>query len=747
MNQPQIANRRSKMLTRRLSSLRDALWGVAPASSLTTPSSLATRSSLAPVACVFEALDKRQLMSVSMTDGHLVVIGTDADDTIMFSLNATQKGVLNVNNNGVVSRFDVSSIVTITAYGNQGNDFIHVNEGKGGISIPVLFGGGKGNDSVAGGGAGDTLIGGMDNDLLIGRFGPDLLDGGEGNDSITGDTGHDTILGGEGDDAISGGRGLNVVDAGTGQTPASATGTFSPPTPRAGQLVQPNVFVSTVTGYDPSQIRKAYEFGNLSDASFTNRGEGEYIAIVNAFSYPTLINDLSVFSSTFGLPQPSADNIEVFYQRGRPGAVDAGWALEAALDVQWAHAIAPDAKKLMYFADSNLTIDIYATIRQAAERLTSLGGGVMSLSLGQIEAPAGAAVYIALDEIFQAYPSVTFVAANGNQAGTVSYPATSPNVLAVGGTRIALDQDGNRLGDEIAVPWASGGVSSVFAVPSYQQGLLGGALTTRGTPDVSYNAEDYATFITTTFGQGNTGWFPGGVAGTSAAAPQWAALIALANEKRTDNGLAPIGADVHEMLYAQLGDNTVLRDITVGSQFDPFQAIQINPALTGYDLSTGIGTPRAGALIDRLSNTTSNFIDREFDWTTTFYTSSNISTIPQTASGSGRARGGSSIDLLFTYEPRAGSQFSTVQIAGTDLIRTQEGRVYGYGTISYTSVQLGYPILVIPAAVFFDGTVSSSGSLDINFYMVDELGAALPVNPFEMTREGLLVSARGEIET
>jgi subtilase family serine protease len=346
-------------------------------------------------------------------------------------------------------------------------------------------------------------------------------------------------------------------------------------------------------GYSPAQIRQAYGF-DLLPAD----GSGQTIAIVDAFGDRVYSNpshrvisdytrtDLSAFCSQFGLPQA---NLTIVY-RGTPG-VDAGWALETALDVEWAHAIAPKANLLLVVAANN-GLD---SLMEAVDYAVSHGASVVSMSWGAPEFQTETSY----DSHFNR-SGVTFVASSGDRGEGVSYPAASPYVIGVGGTTLNLIGAG---WSESAWPSSGGGISQYESMPGFQIGwqtsgnTSGGWGATRGVPDVSFVADPNTGVAVYCSVYG--GWVQ--VGGTSAGAPQWAALVALSNQGRTDGktlGSAP-GA-----IYSVAGstttppsiDATYLIDITSGSNGGDTD----DQAIAGYDLVTGLGSPKASNLAPAL---------------------------------------------------------------------------------------------------------------------------------------------------
>ncbi len=328
--------------------------------------------------------------------------------------------------------------------------------------------------------------------------------------------------------------------------------------------------------YSPAQIRHAYGVDQLSQD-----GSGQTIAIVDAYDDPTIAADLATFDSQFGLP--AANLIKATPGGGTP-AYDSGWSTEIALDVEWAHAIAPKATILLVEANSANDSDLFAAVDYAVAH----GASQVSMSWGGGEFPGVSG----LDSHF-AHPGVSFLASAGDSGTAVDYPAVSPYVTGVGGTTISLDAAGNKL-SETTWSGSGGGVSVDVARPSYQAGFQPGS--GRGVPDVAYDADLGSGVYVRSGGS----WY--GVGGTSAGAPQWAGLFALANQGRASAGLAPLGTGTtygtNEILYGLAGGSSYTNakgaytDITTGSNG--------LPATVGYDNATGLGSPVANVLVPDL---------------------------------------------------------------------------------------------------------------------------------------------------
>lgn len=339
-------------------------------------------------------------------------------------------------------------------------------------------------------------------------------------------------------------------------------------------------------GYTPIQIRHAYGFDRITFGSSSSAadGSGQTIAIVSAYDDPNIANDLHRFDQQFGLPDPTLIKIAQDGSNHLP-ASDVAWAQETALDVEWAHAMAPGARILLVEASTAEDTNLF---QAAAYASGQSGVSVVVMSFGGPESAAETNT----DGLFQGRLSgVTFVAASGDN-GTVSYPAASPYVLAVGGTTLTVDGSGNRV-RETAWQGSGGGLSAYEPVPSFQRDALPIHLGSRGTPDVAYNANPNTGFaVYDSFGNPALPWNELG--GTSAGAPQWAALIAIANQGRVLAGQQPLDGVSQTLPVLYSLPASAFNDITVGA----------NPgyqAGIGYDLVTGLGSPAADIVVAGLT--------------------------------------------------------------------------------------------------------------------------------------------------
>ena len=384
---------------------------------------------------------------------------------------------------------------------------------------------------------------------------------------------------------------------------------------------------TTVQGYTPAQIKKAYGIDQVSfsNGTIAGDGSGQTIAIVDAFNDPTLAADLNVFDQQFGL---AAANLTVVNQSGGSSlpATDAGWAGEISLDVEWAHAIAPGAKILLVEANSDSLGDLLSAVDTArnssgVSTVTMSWGGSEFFSFNASESSSELA-----DDFHFTTPSghqgITFVASAGDSGSFsgVQWPASSPNVLSVGGTTLTTDGSGAYV-SESSWSGTSGGFSQYEVTPSYQTAVNGSGV--RSVPDVSYDGDPNTGFAVydstpqTASGQTYVGWQE--VGGTSAGSPQWAAIVAIADQGRAIAGNSSLDgvSQTLPILYSLYSSpssstystytsffNDVIDAAPPGRFHFPFGGNgDSGQATSGYDVVTGLGTPKAAAIVDALTGT------------------------------------------------------------------------------------------------------------------------------------------------
>lgn len=370
----------------------------------------------------------------------------------------------------------------------------------------------------------------------------------------------------------------------------------------------------------PYDLRVAYGVQSLIQRGFT--GKGQTIVDIVSFGSPTLQHDMDVFDRQFGLPPIT---IKVISPVGtvpfNPATKDMpGWAGETELDVQVIHAIAPDARIVVLTSpvdetEGTIGLPQFRQLEQYA--LKNHLGNIISQSFGASEVTlkdtAGQQEIQKWDAFFKqatTQQGITFFASSGDNGATdyadlqatklsptptTSFPTDDPWVTSVGGTTLKGTAPALH---EIAWSMSGGGFSSFFTTPSYQRTLPASVQNLlknrRGVPDVAGDANPSTGLAIYTSGE----WTLGG--GTSASAPLWAAIMAIADQMAGH----PLGF-VNPALYKLAASSAYTRDfhaITVGDNtFDsPGLHVQGYPAVRGWDPVTGLGTPIADKLLPDL---------------------------------------------------------------------------------------------------------------------------------------------------
>lgn len=348
--------------------------------------------------------------------------------------------------------------------------------------------------------------------------------------------------------------------------------------------IHPSVTNTAPSGLTPAQVRRAYGFDQIA-----NGGEGQTIAIIDAYDDPSIESDLGVFNTTFGLPACTTANgcFTKIYAAGSKPKSDAGWSLEMALDVEWAHAIAPNARIMLVEARSSSFSDLLTAVDVAVKK----GATAVSMSFGGSE--FSSETYY--DSHFKV-SGVAFTASSGDSGAGVEYPSASQYVLSVGGSTLSVDSAGNYVG-ESAWSGSGGGLSAYEPEPSGQTNLPTPYAGKRGSPDVAYDANPamgFPVYSSVTYAN-QSGWFQ--VGGTSAGAPQWAALLAIVNSQRAALGRARLAAPYNNLYAVAKTAYGDFNDITTGSNGS---CGTLCSASGGYDYVTGLGSPKAALLVPAL---------------------------------------------------------------------------------------------------------------------------------------------------
>jgi subtilase family serine protease len=399
-----------------------------------------------------------------------------------------------------------------------------------------------------------------------------------------------------------------------------------------------------VACYEPGQVETAYglptEFANGVD------GSGQTIIIVDSFGSPTIASDLKTFDSTFGLPDPPS--LQVLQPAGAVPPFDptnadmVGWAGETTLDVEYAHAMAPDAKIVLLetpVSETEGTTGFPQIVRAEEYAIDHHLGDVISQSFSATEQTfATAQSLLALRGAYvdALRHRVTVLAATGDSGAAnveldgetfYTYPATTwppsdPLVTGVGGTQLHLDANGNRTSpdtvwnDTYSVatnqfifgvngpnPLAGGGgLSVIFHRPFYQDFVTKVVGAQRGVPDISMSAAcNGAVDAYQSFPGQPAGWYP--VCGTSEATPLFAGIIALADQAARH----PLGL-INPALYLLSAERAPgIVDVTSGNntvsftQDNALETVNGYSAQPGYDLASGVGTIYAPDFVAELA--------------------------------------------------------------------------------------------------------------------------------------------------
>lgn len=421
--------------------------------------------------------------------------------------------------------------------------------------------------------------------------------------------------------------------------------------------------------YSPSEIQLAYNLNPLYEAGYN--GSGQTIVIVDAYGSPHTYYDLQVFDSIFGIPDPPS--FEIYYPTGIPSPdwendpVAVGWAIETSLDVQWAHAIAPGANIALVVSNDSYIDTMTMALQWAVDNEI---GSVISQSFGlseywYIQYPEAMEILEQDHAIYRqaARQGISVLASSGDNGinnepdlcfPTVSYPASDPYVTAVGGTSLYMELDENSVGTAYSYEtvweeallygdpsdpylWyagTGGGISDIFRAPWWQRfarikvtELSGDSYTPkmRSIPDVSYNAGVYTSPIiciaTVPYPDWSTWIF--WIGGTSAGSPQWAGIIAIANQISTKYLHRTVGftnPKLYTLSLSKKAYSHCFHDVTLDDPDFPYgnsgfcwadpstYPLYYNAtfipgyAVTdGWDACTGLGTPNAVYLVPALA--------------------------------------------------------------------------------------------------------------------------------------------------
>ncbi len=313
-------------------------------------------------------------------------------------------------------------------------------------------------------------------------------------------------------------------------------------------------------------------FTNPNVATVNPTGGARAIGIVDAFHYPTALSDLKTFSTQFGLPAP---NLQVVFGGGSQPAQNAGFQMEEALDIEWAHAMAPKAKIILVEATTNSSANLLQAEDKAATLVAAAGDGEVSNSFGGSEFPGETSA--SFDGHFKK-AGIVYFASTGDSPGT-EWPAVSPFVVAAGGTSTTHNLTTGDFYKEVAWQDEGSGISEFESRPTYQNSVAGIVGTHRGTPDISFDSNPATgVWVFATIVGSLPGWYI--VGGTSLASPALAGIVNSAGLFKTSTALELT------TIYANKANPASFRDITLGN-CGPFGGFF---AAVGYDLCSGVGS-------------------------------------------------------------------------------------------------------------------------------------------------------------
>jgi len=312
--------------------------------------------------------------------------------------------------------------------------------------------------------------------------------------------------------------------------------------------------LNTPTGILPVQFKAAYGFNQIP-----NLGNGQTIALVDAFDDPNIASDLAAYASYFHLTPCNFQKVVV----GSPGG-DTGWGLEISLDVEQACALAPQANIILVEANSNSFTDLLTAVQVASSK--PYNATVISMSWGGSEFQG--------EQSYDSYfcnivngngQPVTFFASSGDGGHGTIYPSASPCVIAVGGTTLTLSTSlplpsplQLNYGTENGWRDSGGGLSPYESQMSWQNPACATwSTTSRCVPDIASVAQNIPVYDTYGYG----GWV--NVAGTSISSPDWASFLTLVNSLRAAQGKGTLSQAAYDLYQVYLPATTPLTSTTL----------------------------------------------------------------------------------------------------------------------------------------------------------------------------------------
>lgn len=370
------------------------------------------------------------------------------------------------------------------------------------------------------------------------------------------------------------------IDAGVTVLDISGLDNFTIPRPMDLQSRPLASATPLTTGSGPSGLFTGNDFRAAYAPGVALNGAGQAVGLFELDGFYGA--DVAANFQQAGIAPVPVQTVLLDGFNGQPGSGN----VEVTLDIMMAAYMAPGASKIIVYEGENPddVLNRMATDNLAHQLSSSWGWGPTDALTEQIFKQMIAQG----QSLFQASGD------DGAYHGGVMPPSDDPNLTVVGGTSLSTTGPGGAWRSESAWSGSGGGVSTVWPIPSYQQGTnvaaAGGSSTMRNIPDVALVA-DIQIFLICNNGQGIE------VGGTSAAAPLWAGFLALANQQAASKNSAVVGF-LNPAIYSLGASSSYagdLHDIVSGSNG--------YSALPGFDLATGWGTPDGQALINSLTST------------------------------------------------------------------------------------------------------------------------------------------------
>ena len=394
------------------------------------------------------------------------------------------------------------------------------------------------------------------------------------------------------------------IDLDTKVLSVSGLDNFAVPQPMNLKEVAVNEAVPYVSGSGPGGYFIGNDFRAAYAPGVTLTGSGQTVGLLEFDGF--YAGDEQKNAAQAGLPVVPTQTVLLDGFNGAPGSGN----IEVILDIMMASYMAPGLSKVIVYEGEtpNDVLNRMATDNLAKQLSSSWGFGINATT-----------EQIYKQFIAQGQSMTQASGDSGAYENGVMAPSDDPNLTVVGGTSLTTAGPGGAWQSESAWSASGGGVSTTYPIPTYQQSVSmksnGGSTTMRNLPDVGLTA-DIQMFLIQSNGQACV------VGGTSAAAPLWAGFIALANQQAAATAQPPIGFLNPPLYTIGEGSNYAadLHDITQGSN-GGFSAV------TGYDLTTGWGSPAGQHLINDLAGTSA----------ATFTLSSSVATLSLKPAGTGSA--------------------------------------------------------------------------------------------------------------